>query len=364
MPTLSAGSDDRRILRSLVADVVSAGCANVAAKLREYRGGNVGDLIAEFRLGYRVAVQLSAVITFQTDDAADIRVTLEGDDYLVEVVHKSAPWPLLTVLYPDPTDLAAYAAGPSWKQSAVRLHRTIESLALELQPWVDAKLTKYVAGHAERCTQETACGEIADWLASELPSAMSVGKKVLAHPSGLARFDLKPLDEPPGRINGFGPLNADWVQPVSLRHSIAKKSTKAKARLGTAAGYVVGVVVDDAVASDGHQLLTSLLGPAICAWSGPGAHRNYRPVPLASRDLLNEARRRGRQDLLDLAMFDSDENELHKHDPGLYFNPICEYVSGVLALYYTEALQFVVNPFAATEIARLRAVFSATLMPF
>lgn len=363
-PTLSADNDDLRILRSVAADVVSSGCANVAAKIREYRGGNAGDLIAEFRLAHRTGVQLSAAITFQTDAAADIRITLNGEDYLVEVVHKSAPWPLSTVLHPDPADLAAYATGPSWKQSAVRLHETVESLPVELQPWIDAKLTQYVAGHAERSAQETASGDIANWLAAELPSAVSSGTLALAHPSGLARFDLKLLDSPPGRINGSGPLNPAWVQPVSLRHSILKKSSRAKERLGAAAGYIVGVVVDDAIASNGHQLLNTLLGPGICARLEDGSHKNYRPVPLAARVLVDEARRRGRQNLLDLATFDPDENEHHKHEPGLYFDPACEHVSGVVALYYTGAMQFVANPFAVMDIARLLAAFPSTLAPF
>ena len=102
------------------------------------------------RLARSIRTRIGAAVTFQTDAAADIRVTLNGMEYLIEVVHKSAPWPLSAVLHPNPADLAVYEAGPRWKQFAVRLHRMVESMAVELQPWVDAKLTHYVAGHAER----------------------------------------------------------------------------------------------------------------------------------------------------------------------------------------------------------------------
>lgn len=245
----------------------------------------------------------------------------------------------------------------------MRLHQAVESLPIKLQPWVDAKLTQYVAGYAERSAQENACGDIADWLASELPGAVSSQKPVLAHPNGLARFDLTMLDSPPGRITGSGPLNAAWVQPVSLRHSIAEKGSKARERLGSAAGYIVGVVVDNAFASDGHQLLTTLLGPGVCARLEDGSHKNYRRVPVEGRVLVEEARRCGRQDLLDLAMFDADKNEHDEHDPGLYFDLTFKHVSGVVALY-TKAIQFVANPFAVMDIARLRAVFPSNLTPF
>jgi hypothetical protein len=172
------------------------------------------------------------------------------------------------------------------------------------------------------------------------------------------------LDSPPGRINGSDPLNAAWVQPVSLRHSIAKKGSRARERLGSAAGYIVGVVVDDAIASNGHQLLTTLLGPDVCARLEDGSHKNYRPVPVEGRALVEEAQRCGRQDLLDLAMFDADRNDHYGHDPGLYFDLTFKHVSGVVALYHTKAIQFVANPFAVMDIARLRAAFPSNLTPF
>lgn len=128
--------------------------------------------------------------------------------------------------------------------------------------------------------------------------------------------------------------------------------------------YLVGLAIDEAISSTGRDLQTTLLGPLISGRiEPPDRHRTYRPVPLSAAAAYEQARQRGRGELLDLASFDPTMHALHGHQPGLYFDVACESVAGVAALYYTEELQFIPNAFSCTPIDPVLACFPRRLDP-
>jgi hypothetical protein len=178
----------------------------------------------------------------------------------------------------------------------------------------------------------------------------------------------------PGRI--CGPVSEAWVlndYPCGtgelslsewLRHAVSekcRKATKDPGRRGDA--HVVALVIDEAAALSGRVLLGSLLGHLIYERLDRNkGGRSYRTVPKA---LFDEATRLGRADLLSSMQFDSDRLTSVGQQEGLFFDrSVCGDLDGVFALYYTDDLQFVPNPFACGDIALVRDLFSLNLQPF
>jgi hypothetical protein len=352
-------------LRRIVAELERLGCRNIAEKLFEFKGGNFDDLLAELRLARSVSRHLGCPVDFQVGDVADIRFIVDGVDCLLEVVHKSSPHPWSAVFHPTPAALERYASGRDWERAAHRLHMLLADLPIAIQPWVDAKFVRPEVGWRARAEQENACGEVADWLAAQLVGAVEASRTELHYTDGVTRFDVTPLDVAPGYVKGHASLKAWDVNEGTLRDSIEKKNAKAKERLlASGAGcYLVGLAIDDALASRGDELLTTLFGPPVVCEGRLGG-RTFRPVPASRRSRVDEARHRGRGALLDLAQFDPNKNNLYGQPEAVYFDPASAAVGGVLALYYTDALQFIPNPFSSNDIERVCLRFPAQLTPF
>ena len=160
------------------------------------------------------------------------------------------------------------------------------------------------------------------------------------------------MEAPPGHIRGHAPVEAWFVDEDTLRDSIQKKCTKAKARLERPGAdiYLVGLAIDDASLSRGGDVRS--LG-----------NRSFRRVPASRQSRFDEALQRGRAGLLEMASFDRTECGIGGSE-GLYFDPMSEHVGGVLAIYYTEQLQFVPNPFTSSDTERLCRRFPPQLSPF
>ncbi len=359
---------DEDRLRRHVDEHLRLGSMRLVDKLREFRGGRAGDLIAELRVSRALAIRFGTPPTFEVGDAPDFHFDIEGASVLVDVVHKSVSDALETVLYPHPDRLVACAnppPGEEWKKPAATLAAALATLPVAVQPWLHGDLLRHVSGHAARAAQERDCSDVVDWLADQLPKAVNDGTMSLEHPRGLARFDLERIAAPPGRINGYGPLDAWIAHEGWFRHDIERKSRKAAERLARGGDcYLVGLAIDEAISSMGHHLQTTVLGPLICECiEPPDRHRNYRPVPLSAMAMYEQARQRGRGELLDVASFDPAMHELHGHQSGLYLDPVCESVAGVAAIYYTEELQFVPNAFSVTAIEPVVTRFPGQLEP-
>lgn len=361
-PTGTSGEDK---LRSLVSEAESLGCTNLDKKLLEFKGaatsGRLGALCAELRFAIMVAPLATTPPAFHTLDAADIWFATDAGVCLLEVVHKSAPHPLSTVFYSEPALLASYATATDWKGAAHRLDVVLRSLPTAVRPWIPAELLKNQIGGKEREKQEMACGVLADWLASELPSAVAKRTARLVLPDGVTYFDLTPLDAAPGYMEGSAILSAWLYDDGTFRRSIECKASKATARLQSARAccYLIGLDIEDAFASTGRDIASTLLGPLRCS----AEKHSYRPVLLANQQRVADAEQQGRGDLLQLAHFDRTEQNLHGTDAGLYFEPSFADVTAILALYYTNEVQFVPNPFSRTNIDPIRQLFPAKLTP-
>jgi hypothetical protein len=96
----------------------------------------------------------------------------------------------------------------------------------------------------------------------------------------------------------------------------------------------------------------------------PGGHvEHYREAPVSAQSLLTEARCRGRSELLEMMQYQAVET-IHGQTGLLFESDICEYVDGVVAIYYTGQLQFLPNPFSKRDISVLYELFPRTLAPF
>lgn len=366
---LPAGTLAELELRQLVGDLQALSCTNLAAKLREFKGagasGRIGALCAELKLARLLARRLQSPVDFRTGNTEDVRFAIDGALCLMDARHRSSSDTAGAVFYPDPALLPTYATGNDWKQAAHRLHEVVNTLPIEIQPWLTSNLLHNPPTRRDRGLQEAACRDIANWLAAELPDAVRDARRQITHPDGRTRFELTLLDAPPGRILGSGCVDAWIPDEGTIRRDILEKSSKAKERLDAARAscYVVGLVIDDAFASTGTDLMSSLYGSGISRSTSSGTY-SYRPVPVDRQRAYDDAVRLRRQDLLDLARLDRDETNLHGFPEGLYFDAACADVCGVLALYYTEQVQYLPNPFSLRNIDPLCRLFPQILTPF
>jgi hypothetical protein len=363
-------------LSGLRRDLQRLGAKGLDEKLSEYShaGAALENLTAELRMGLAISLATGLSIQFQSGEASDLRLQGEQLDCTIEVEHKSSASAFSGVFHPTQENLAEYAsATKAWQVAAWRLHAAVMASAFEIHPWIDAKLSEPHWSWQERAEQEDACAVVANWLAEELQRVRVGHKAQLTHAS--ARFDLIPLDGPPGRISGHGPLNAFWLRAnptegdsrLSLSewfgNSIQRKSAiAAKYPERRGAVHLIGLVVDEAFACSGDVLASTLFGGLI-SYSGPSERcKIYRGVPESGRHLVMTARARGREDLLNRMQFDCDEPV--RGGNGLVFDEkVREHADGVLGLYCTDELQFLPNPFTTNAIEPLCSLFPDTVKP-
>lgn len=369
-----ASRANERAVAYLVEQLRALPCRGLADKLDEYkgRGCSAPDLIAELRMAIALLSATGARLDFQSGAAADLRLDGDGVNWTVEVEHKSAVSPFAAIFYPGPDDLAVYArSGVRWQSASARLHEIIRSLPIEIQPWIGGKLDEPCWGGSERAKQEETCGAIAEWLADELTRIEPGNPTQLTHE--LARFDVSPVEGRLGRIAGAGPLDTFWLREYPsdedprvslsswLRDAIVRKSKKDPVRHGSV--HFVGLVVDEAFACHGHVLTNTFLGGLVASGGGLTPMRHFRPVPKHGVGMIEDARNRGRGELLDLMYFDSQEPS--SAQDGLVFDAeVQANVDGVFALYYTNLLQFIPNPFSRRNVDVIRTLLPKTLLPF
>ena len=341
---------DEERLRNVVDDLLNFGCKNVADKLLEARAaqrGRLEDLLGELRLVRLLARHLSTPIHLQTGDAPDARFTIDGCECLLEIVHKSSHWPLSE----------AFASH--------HLNSLLETLPITVQPYVAAAFLKPQVGWKERADQEKAVDDLASWLVAQLPAAVAAGRQRLDYTDSKTHFLLSAIDAPPGYMRGHASIEAWLSDEGTLRHSIEKKNEKASERLAASSAdvYLVGLAIDNAWLCRGRDLLTTLLGPMVQTDHSLGGG-SYRPVPATRISRVERARQQGRTEWLDLACFDPSKNALCGFPEAVFLDPASEHVGGVLAIYHTEELQFVPNPFSLNSSERLRSRFPLQLTPF
>jgi hypothetical protein len=360
-----ANTIDEGLLRPVVDDLMLLGCGDLANKLsREGKGkrasGGFGDLMAELRMARALARHLGGKVDFNIGDAADLRFVVGGVDCLVEVKHERSPSPWSELFHPDPVDIPGMAEAEPWKQAGYRFHSALRTLPVDVQPWLGQDFLKERYEGIDRVKQETSCGEVAAWLAEKLAQAVRDGVEKLQHPTLSAKFELRALSKPPGLIRGYGGVDAWFLEQGNMRAAIKKKSEKAVQRLSAASAdcYLIGVVSSSVPASLGCDLQDALLGPSISSGG-----QSFRSMPKELRPLFDQAMLAGRGPLLEEAALRIVEQSTDE-ESGLFFEADTAAVSGVLALYYTEQMQFVPNPFSSNEIRQLCKLFPSHLLPF
>ena len=355
-------------------------CEGLAEKLKEYTHprAKLWNLAAELRMAATLSSHLGplAAIALQVGESPDL--LLRKLVCTVEVENKSNADAFADVFSPDSQSLQAYAlGGKPWQKAALQLHEVVQALPVEIQPWVEGCLVEPVWSGIDRDDKDALCGQLAEWLATELRKLLQDCRTTLCHQ--LARFDVSPLERPPGMILGAGQVSVSYIRehPRSSNGIPPRKGLTLEERLGeairnksgkhpTSRGtlHLVGLVVDEAYASDGFALARVLLGPLVFVdrSSASGGGRHYRGIPHAGQSLLQAAVKRGREDLLNLAQLDPGQSTPTQ---ALFFEPtISERVDGILALYYTDELQFIPNPFSKQDIEPLCAAFPRQLKPF
>ena len=361
--------------RRLVEKLGALKSVGLAKKLEEYKdaGVRLGDLCAELRLAHALADHLGSRVTFQHGDAADLRIDVNALDLVIEVQHKSAPHAVSAVFYPDPVYHDECARDEPWQRSAYALHEFLAGHAVSVRLQMDGELFAPCWDYHERRAKEEACGRIADWLVEQLKNRPLEGPTELRCCEGHAQAIVKPIETAPGGIE-VTQRDAFWIRdyerPGDTRMSMSRwlyaavmnKSKKAKSRApDERSAYVVGLVIDESYACQGHVLVNTLLGGLV---GDPYAQRAYRLVPPSAHATIAEAKRRGRGALLARAQYDPAKKDTTA-TPGLFFDvEACGDVSGVVALYHSDELQFVPNPFSRRPLEALAALFPARFEPF
>ncbi len=356
----------------IVTSLEERGCVGLTEKIGEY-GSNVAKrkrLRAELRMGLALSIHCQRPVEFRTQHEPDLRIDADTFQLAVEVEHKSAVDAAVAVFLPDKITLEQYAtATERWKRASHALHAKIATLPISVEAVLDGRLHEPQWEGRDRTKLENECGDIAEWLMRELQSTPVLD--TLVHPSKKARFAVTANDSAPGRISGLRcgtayiireyPSSADRRQTLSesLCNAVMRK---AQQFTSGHPWYIVGLVIDQSVASTGHVLANTLLGSLTY---DSYEKRVYRMVPSAAtaKQRLGAARLRpDRQELLSLAQYDDEKP--NQKPGGLFFDSRCDHIAGVLALYYTSDLQFVPNPFSMASLERLHHLFPLSLKPF
>jgi hypothetical protein len=370
MPRNPMDSWEEKQVQAIVEHLRTRGCAGIDEKVNELsQPGKFGDLLAELRLGEQISRHLKMPVVFQIGADSDIRFKASGVECTIEVEHKSSIDPFDSVFYPAPDKLLWYRTSGQelWQKAAVRLNEIVNRLPIVIQPVTNGEVNEPLWGGPERSKQEERCGVLADWLADQLEIGIQRCPTILTH--DLARFEITSLDSPPGRIEPVA--SVVWIQDFPDGRENCVKSMSEwfadaiKRKVKTALKYpercapnhLIALVVDEASAWSGGVLASTLLGK-LC-WAG----REYRAVPTLARRLYSQSLGRGRGTLLNCAQF--EPNETTTSPEGLFFDEsICTGTDGVVALYYTDELQVLLNPFTSRNIEPLRSLFPVNLFPF
>ncbi|MBK7823497.1 MAG: hypothetical protein IPJ61_21155 [Tessaracoccus sp.] len=357
--------------------LLTAGGSYVGPKLDEYRKQcHTSSLIAELRMALAVATWTRSTPVFCTGDEPDLRFPAIGDGFSVEVVHGSAPNGFQKVFYP-----AQLSAGPrrtvrkDWERARDELQAVVQARPITITPWIDGALQDHHFDFNARRRQEELAAEVARWLVVQL-RGLAPGRRVeLVHAN--ARFEIDWQSEGAGRIGGFGPLAANFLQisgvpgdrdtmnnwleiklrkkatAISRREIKLRKKATAISRRAPREVSLVGLVIDDAYALRVDALANHYFGARVHD-AGGTRPASYRPIPSALVAAL-DARRAHRSQAIAPLSFHPVDDESHRSMSGLFFRPEFADIDGILALYHTGALQFLSNPLARRPIEHLFA---------
>jgi hypothetical protein len=252
--------------------------------------------------------------------------------------------------------------------------------AVDVQPWIGQALSEPHWSFEARAAQEQLCGEVARWLSHQLSTLSLSEPLMITYPEkNVARFNIRPRQSTPGLLRGHCSLEAyilnDYPHypeatnsPLSLSEWLAK-AVRAKSKIATkhpnrrGSLHVIGLVVDEAAACRGDILANTYLGWLIARGLPGGVVEHYREAPVSSWSALEIARTRGRLNVLG-AMEYEPCTETNARTGLIFDQAICEHVDGIIALYYTDKLEFIPNLFSERDIAPLCRLFPRTLDPF
>ena len=311
-------------------------------------------------MAVKLAERIGGSVAFQIGDRPDLRLESGTLQFTVEVEHKSSAVTPSDALSPDPAQMEEYRKSVNPYQRAIeRLRSVLALLPIDVAPIIGAELARPQWGGNERRLKELQWAELLTWLADQL-SALRVVPCVLNGPFD-STFEVTGLEGLPGHFSGhltriFEVANASLCKWLKL--ALHRKASIE--RRSAASGCIIGLVIDEALACNGYELLATLFGPSTYeSWTG----RSYRPVPENHRGDLERARNAGFLDLLTTVQSDEHETPRGPDEQGFFFEEGSDQVQGVLALYYTGKLQYLPNPFAGAPNHALHALFPPSVKP-
>ena len=318
---LSRSTGGMRVLTALVEDLLACSCGGLDDKFAEYasRGPDGGpSLIAELRMAQCVSAAIGLPVQLQAGAESDLRVRLPcGVDLTIEVEHKSGSSAYGAVFHPEPDALTEYATSQvAWKQAAWQLARPFRPRRSTCSLGLAPRSTNHAGvGQIETSRKSGVVGLLMDPSVSSRafqrgqPAQVERPGRVLRRDAGFraAKKTSTALDRLAAFIVREYPDDARPRTSLSawLAHGIQRKSKIAAGnpgRLGCL--HLVGLVINEAFASDGYVLKNTFLGGLVAEGGGPTPMRHYRRVPSARRAVLVEARERGRGHLLDVMQYD------------------------------------------------------------
>ena len=346
--------------------LLAARGVDLRAKVDEYhRRRDAPSLIAELRMALAVANWTSSTPELCVGDEPDLRFPAVGGGFSLEVIHGSAPNGFQKVFYPAPQlPGLARQARDDWERARDELQSAVQARPIIITPWIDGALQDHHFDFDARRRQEELAAEVARWLVLQL-GGLGHGRRVeLDHEN--ARFVVEWQPDGPGRINGFGPLAANVLRISGvpgerdtmnnwLEIKLRKKATAMTRRARRAPREVslVGLVIDDAYALRVDALANHYFGARVHD-AGGTRPTSYRPVPSSLVAALDGQRGDRLQAIAPLSFHPIDDESLHSMY-GLFFRPEFTEIDGIIALYYSGALQFLPNPLARRPIEHLFA---------
>ena len=335
-------------------------------KLCEYRKRkDAASLIAELRMALAVARWTGGAPSYAVDDESDLQFPSVGPGFNLEVVHGSATGGFHKVFARAPSSAPAPegAIAEPWEQAAAELQAALQRLPVKITPWLGRALLDHHFSFEARQRQEQLAAEVARWLLLQLDSVERGVAVTLQHEE--ARFEIEWLAEGPGYVAGHGPLKATYLRvngepgdKDTMNHSLEwKLRSKARAitRRASPTVSLVGLVVGDPFALRIGTVANLYYGPLHHDERGtPATH--YRPVQTTHLSAL-DAQPPCRAQMIRAMQFHGVEARREGTRFGLFTEPELAELDGIIALYYTGALQFLPNPLARRPVEELLTYF-------
>lgn len=360
----------RQRLTRLASELESIGCRGLEKKLSEYPAGYLGkleNLEAELSLAKCLSEFLGVPAELLSGPLPDILFRTPRGLLYIEVEHKSSSAILSDLLNPDPAIFPSFRRSKKgWERAAYRLHKLQQRLNVDIQPYVGSAFQESVWSRTEREQKEKLCQKIIENLIEDLKNIPPNSTKKLCYPN--VHFQISPAKYFPPLIKGQAPLEAHIVhtRPIPgidkislqewLSHAIRRKNKKhRKIRKLTRQKtfYLVALVIDEAIAYDGHDLASVVFGPLES--DKPNLYR--RTPPKASR-LIDRAHNNGWDRVLTAARFSTEKTTRNPLDIGIYFRPReSGHLDGILALNYLKKIQFLPNIFSKRKHSGLQQLF-------